>query len=93
MSRDVTLERALSLPMVTLYGLGTTLGAGIYVLVGKVAGAAGGWAPFSFLLASALAAFSALSFAELSSRYPKSAGPAVYVFKGFGSQGLSTISC
>ena len=76
--------------MVTLYGLGTTLGAGIYVLVGKVAGAAGGWAPFSFLLASALAAFSALSFAELSSRYPKSAGPAVYVFKGFGSQGLST---
>lgn len=90
MNRDVTLERALSLPMVTLYGLGTTLGAGIYVLVGKVAGAAGGWAPVSFLLASALAAFSALSFAELSSRYPKSAGPAVYVFKGFGSPGLST---
>lgn len=90
MNREVTLDRALSLPMVTLYGLGTTLGAGIYVLVGKVAGAAGSLAPLSFLLASALAALSALSFAELSSRYPKSAGPAVYVFKGFGAQGLST---
>ncbi len=28
------LQRRLSLTMITLYGLGTTIGAGIYVLVG-----------------------------------------------------------
>ncbi len=44
------LRRALSLPLITLYGLGTIVGAGIYVLVGKVAGAAGMSAPFAFLL-------------------------------------------
>ena len=32
------LKRAISLPMVTLYGLGTIIGAGIFVLVGEVAG-------------------------------------------------------
>ena len=50
------LRRALSLPLITFYGLGTIVGAGIYVLVGKVAGAAGMYAPFAFLLASAVAA-------------------------------------
>ena len=32
------LHRSLSLPLITFYGLGTILGAGTYVLVGKVAG-------------------------------------------------------
>ncbi len=32
-----TLKRSLSLPLITLYGVGTTIGAGIFVLVGKVA--------------------------------------------------------
>ena len=73
----IQLRRTLSLPMMTLYGVGTTIGAGIYVLVGKVAGAAGLLAPVSFVLAALLAAFSAFSFAELSSRFPRSAGEAV----------------
>ena len=34
---DQPLRRSLSLSLLTLYGLGTTIGAGIYVLVGKVA--------------------------------------------------------
>ena len=38
---DPKLNRTLGLPLVTLYGLGNILGAGIYVLVGKVAGFAG----------------------------------------------------
>jgi len=67
-----------------LYGLGTTIGAGIYALVGTVAGTAGTYAPVAFLLASMMAAGTAFSFAELSSRYPKSAGEAVYVREGLG---------
>ena len=35
------LKRSLSLTLTTLYGLGTILGAGIYSLIGEVAGSAG----------------------------------------------------
>ncbi len=75
--------------MVTLYGLGTTIGAGIYVLVGKVAADAQSHAPLAFLLASLLVAFSAFSFAELSARFPRSAGEAIYVHEGFGRRRLA----
>ena len=84
-----TLKRSLSLPLITFYGLGNILGAGIYVLVGKVAGESGYFAPLSFLIASIIAAISAFSYAELSARYPVSAGEAVYVHEGFGLQKLS----
>jgi len=86
-----TLKRSLSLPLITLYGLGNILGAGIYVLVGKVAGEAGYFAPLSFLIASVIAATSAFTYAELSARYPVSAGEAVYIHKGFGLQKLSLL--
>jgi amino acid transporter len=88
-SPPATLKRSLSLPLVTLYGVGTTIGAGIFVLVGKVAGAALIYAPVSFLLAAVLAGFSAFAFAELSARYPQSAGEAVYVYQGLGSRRLA----
>jgi amino acid transporter len=83
------LRRRLNLPLLTFYGLGTTIGAGIFVLVGKVAGRAGMWAPVSFLVASLLAAFTAFSFAELVARYPRSAGEAIYVREGFRSRRLA----
>ncbi len=86
-----TLKRSLTLPLITFYGLGNILGAGIYALVGKVAGEAGYFAPLSFFVASIIAAISALSYAELSSRYPVSAGEAVYLYEGFGLRWLSTL--
>lgn len=85
----VALKRSLTLPLLVLYGLGTTVGAGIYSLLGEVAGAAGYFAPVSFLLASLVAACTALSFAELSARYPQAAGVALYVKQGFSSERLS----
>lgn len=88
---SATLRRSLSLPLVTFYGLGNILGAGIYVLIGKIAGEAGLYAPLSFLAASLLAALTAFTYAELSSRYPLSAGEAVYVQKGFGISQLSLL--
>jgi APA family basic amino acid/polyamine antiporter len=90
-TEDIELKRSLSFPLIMFYGLGTILGAGIYVLVGKVAGHAGLYAPISFFVASALAAFSAFSYAELSGRYPKSAGEAVYVYEALGSRPLSVL--
>lgn len=77
------LRRSLSLTLLVLYGLGVTVGAGIYVLIGEVAGRAGMATPLSFVLASFAAGFAALSFGELASRFPESAGEAVYVEAGF----------
>jgi len=91
MAETQVLKRSLSLPLVTFYGLGNILGAGIYVLVGKVAGEAGYWAPLAFLLASLVAGISAFTYAELSARYPVSAGEAVYLYEGFHSRGLSQL--
>jgi len=89
MSPPTELRRVLSLPVITFYGMGTIIGAGIYVLVGEIAGAAGMRAPLAFALAGVIAAFTALSYAELSSRYPVSAGEAVYLQQGFGRRWLS----
>ena len=86
-----TLKRRLSLPLLMFYGLGNILGAGIYVLIGKVVGVAGIYAPVSFLIASTLAMFTAFSYAELSSRYPLSAAESVYVHEAFGVRTLSLI--
>ena len=74
-----------------LYGLGTTIGAGIYALVGEMSAISGYYAPVSFLLASIMAALTALSFAELSGRFPRCAGAALYVKEGFSSERLSVI--
>lgn len=85
------LRRSLSLPLVVLYGLGVTIGAGIYVLLGAAAGKAGIHAPMAFAFAAVVMAFSAASFAELSARFPVSAGEAAYVRDGFRSGKLSLL--
>lgn len=83
------LHRIISLPWLVLYGVGSTVGAGIYVLVGVVAGQAGRFAPFSFLMAALLAIWTGLSFAELSKRFPRVGGAFVYVQEGTGLRPLS----
>lgn len=91
MNKPVTLRRSLSLSMMTFYGLGTIIGAGIYVLVGKVAGEAGHFTPAAFFVAALLAAFTAFSYAELVSRYPRSAGEAMYVERAFNWPALARL--
>jgi APA family basic amino acid/polyamine antiporter len=90
--RAPTLKRVIGLPLLVLYGLGITIGAGIYVLVGAATADAGLYAPAAFLLAAFVMAFSALSFAEFSGRVPESAGEAVYVEAGFGWPWLSLLT-
>ncbi len=85
------LKRRLTLPLLTLYGLGVTIGAGIYVLVGATAAKAGVHAPISFLLAAVVVGFTGFSYCELTTRYPVSAGEAAYVREGFNSRMLSLI--
>jgi len=72
MSNGDALKRELGLLEVTLSGVGSILGAGIYVLIGKAAGLAGNSVWMSFLLAAVAAALTASSYMELSSMYPRS---------------------
>jgi basic amino acid/polyamine antiporter, APA family len=85
------LKRDVNLGLFVLYGVGNIIGAGIYVLVGKVAGEAGYLTPFAFVLAALIAGFSGLSYGELAARYPLSAGEAVYVFRAFNRRTLSVV--
>lgn len=84
------LARRIGLGLLIFYGLGTILGAGIYVLVGKVAGSAGLLAPLAFLLSAIVAGVTAMSYSQLVVKYPKSAGEAYYVEQSFRSPWLST---
>lgn len=83
------LARALSPPLLILVALGTTLGAGIYVVIGEIVGAAGQWAPVSFLIACVVALFSGASFAELAGRNPSAGGPVAWADEAFGRHWLS----
>ena len=78
------LRRVLSLPWLVFYGVGVTVGAGIFALIGDILGLAGDHAPWSFAVAGVVAGFTALSFAALSSAYPRAAGEVIYVKEGIG---------
>lgn len=86
------LKRVITLPWLVLYGLGISIGAGIYVLIGEAAARAGPYAPMSFVLAAVVMAFTAATFAELSGRLPQSAGEAIYVKAGLRSETLAVLT-
>lgn len=77
-----TLRRVIGLPLLVFYGLGVTIGAGVFALIGEITGLAGDHAPLAFLLAGIIAAATGLSYACLASVYPKAAGEAFFVTTG-----------
>lgn len=85
------LKRRLGPALLTAYGVGVMVGAGIYVLVGAMAADAGVWAPLAFVAAGLIAAPTALSYAELSVRLPEAAGEVAYVEEGLGLHFLAVV--
>lgn len=79
------LQRQLGLFQTTMYGVGLILGAGIYALIGDAAGQAGNSLWLSFILAALAAVFTGLSYAELSSMYPKAAAEYMFMKNAFKS--------
>ncbi|TFC91787.1 MULTISPECIES: APC family permease [Cryobacterium] len=77
------LKRNITGRMLFLFILGDVLGAGIYALVGQIAGKVGGvtWVPM--LLALALALLTAASYAELVTKYPHAGGSAVFAERAY----------
>jgi APA family basic amino acid/polyamine antiporter len=86
MSDKVELKRELGLLEVTLSGIGIILGAGIYALIGKAAALAGNSVWLSFAIASLIAIFTGLSYAELSSMFPRASAEHEYVRNAFGKK-------
>lgn len=78
------LLRVLGLPVLILYGVGVTIGAGIFVLVGTVLETAGPRAPLAFLIAGLVAGVTAFSYATLARGFPHAAGASLYVKAAFG---------
>ncbi|HSD56045.1 MAG TPA: APC family permease [Candidatus Saccharimonadales bacterium] len=85
------LRRVVSTPMLAMYGIGNIVGAGVYVLIGKIAEPAGYLSIVAFLLAALVAFCAALSYAELAARFPVSAGVSVYLHEAFKAVRLSTV--
>lgn len=86
-----SLKRVVTLPYLVFYGAGNIIGAGIYVLIGKIAQISGYYAPFSFLLACIAVLFTALCYAELAARYPYASAEAYYLERAFSLPDISTL--
>ena len=89
--KQPALHRSIGPAQMALYGLGSMLGAGIYGLMGKVAGEIGNAIWLAFLVALVAALLTALSYASLGSRHPRAAGAAYVAQRAFGLPMLSFV--
>ena len=78
------LQRRLGVFDATSIGLGSMLGAGVFVVFAPAAGFAGNFLVLAVLLAGAVAYCNAVASAELAARYPASGGTYVYGRKRLG---------
>jgi amino acid transporter len=79
------LRRSLGPWQMAAYGAGSMLGAGIYGLIGVVAGQMGSAVWLAFLVSLVAALLTGLSYASLGSRYPRAAGAAYITHRAYGS--------
>ncbi|MGY2010454.1 APC family permease [Nocardia gipuzkoensis] len=79
-----SLRRVVGTPLLFFFILGDILGAGVYVLVGAIAGQSGGAVWLPLLVALGLACLTAGSYAELATKYPQAGGSAHYTSRALG---------
>ncbi len=82
---SVGFERTMGLLGATTLGIGALMGAGIYVLIGLAAGAAGPGVWLSYLVCGLLSLLSVYVFGDLSRRMPVSGGGYAFVYSALGS--------
>ena len=82
---DVSLRRCLSAIDLISLGVGTTLGTGLYVIIGNLArNSSGPSVILSLMLASSAAFLCGLSFAEYGSRFPDGGSSYMYTYATLG---------
>jgi amino acid transporter len=82
---DSELERTLGLTGGLAIGIGTMIGAGIFVFPGLAAGDAGPAAAVSFAIGGVIALLVALPASELATAMPKSGGGYYFISRGLGT--------
>lgn len=83
------LRRTIGPWLLLFFIVGDIVGGGIYALVGEVGAEVGGAIWTAFLLALILAAFTAASYVELVTKYPRAGGSASYIHRAFRTPFLS----
>ncbi|MDF9744426.1 amino acid permease [Natrinema salsiterrestre] len=84
MSDDGELAKDLGLFSAIAIGIGTMIGAGIFVLPGTAVARAGPLAALTFVIGGVTALFTALSASELGTAMPKSGGAYFYINRALG---------
>ncbi len=79
-----TTGSAISLSGAVSMGTGVMIGAGVFALMGQVAGTAGKWFPVAFLAAAAVAALTSYSYVKLSNTFPSAGGIGTFLNKAYG---------
>lgn len=85
------LERGIGLPAALAIGVGTMVGAGIFVFPGLVAERVGGFGLLSFALAGAVALVVAYYASELATSMPQSGGGYTFTYRIFGPLAGATV--
>ncbi|MCH2379236.1 MAG: APC family permease [Pedosphaera sp.] len=75
------LKRAIGLPGAVMMGLGSILGAGVFVSIGLGAGVAGSGVMLAIVIAAGVATCNGLSSAQLAAKYPVSGGTYEYGYR------------
>ncbi|OKY77221.1 MAG: Amino acid transporter fused to UspA-like domain [Candidatus Methanohalarchaeum thermophilum] len=82
---DIELERTIGLAGAFTVGIGTMIGAGIFVFPGIAVGYAGPAAAISFVIGGLIALIVALPTSELATAMPRSGGGYYFISRGMGS--------
>ncbi len=77
-SSKITLSGAVSM------GTGVMIGAGVFALMGQVAGTAGKWFPLAFIAAALVASITAYSYVKLSNTFPSAGGIGTFLNEAYG---------
>jgi APA family basic amino acid/polyamine antiporter len=83
------LARSIGLFALVVYGVGDMVGAGIYGTIGEAAGFMGNAVWLAFVVSMVAALLTGLTYASLSSRYPRAAGAAYVTQRAYGWKFLS----
>ena len=74
----------ISLVAAVSVGVGAMIGAGIFSIIGVVAGVSGSALPVVFILGACITVFSVYSYSKLGVRYPSTGGAVEFLVRGFG---------
>jgi basic amino acid/polyamine antiporter, APA family len=84
------LQRSIGLFQLTLFGVGATIGTGIFIVLTQAVPVAGPAVVWSFVIAGTVAGFTAICYAELASAVPVSGSSYSYAYATLG-EGVAMI--